>query len=198
MIVQHLLVLDNTNLGSLRGMVSTPAVRCVDGLGGTYPQYSAIEHESLLLSVEDSVVLLIRLRNHKSSLVFVWVELVAVLTWVEPLQTVLLQCVDKDGLGHLKTIMEVLQLLVLIVEHLLRHGREGAVQVVNAVNQVLCEPLQPKVASGLDFSLGLFLQVAVFCYRALPLVLQSLSVIGLLSRHRYSYGQVERFLLLGL
>lgn len=129
-----------------------------------YPQYSTIQHETLLLGMEAGVVLLLRLWHHKGSLMLVWVELVAVLTWVESLQAVLLQCVDEDGLSHLETVVEVLQLLVLSRKHLLRYSGESAVEVVDAVNQVLCESLKTKVSCCLDFTLRLFLQVAILCY----------------------------------
>ena len=165
---------------------------------GAYPQYSAIQHETLLLGVKAGVVLLLRLWNHEGSLVLVWVELVAVLARVESLQTVLLQCVDENSLGHLETVVEVLQLLVFGREHLLRHGGESSIQIVDAVDQVLRESLEAKVSCCLNFTFCLFLQVAVLCYRALPFVLRSLSVTYFGGPRSFSYGQIQRLLLLSL
>ena len=55
--------------------------------------------------MEARPILLIRLRRHENRFVDIRIELLRALTWVEPLQTVLLECVDKDGVGHLDAVM---------------------------------------------------------------------------------------------
>ena len=79
-------------------------------LGG--PQDAAVQVEALLLGEEDGAVLLARLRSHEDSLVNVGVELVAGLGGIEALQAVLLQRADQDAVGHLDTLVQGAQVLV--------------------------------------------------------------------------------------
>lgn len=130
-------------------------------LGGA--EHPAVELEALLLGVEDGVVLLVRLRRHESGLVLVGVELLA--GGVEPLEAVLLEGVEEDGLGHLEALVQVGQVLVLVrrpgrLELVLGHHGERPVQVVHAVDEVLGEALDGELARVLDLALGAVLEVA--------------------------------------
>lgn len=130
-------------------------------LGGT--QNAAIELEPLLLDEEDGVVLLVGLGRHEGGLVLVGVELGAL--GLEALEAVLGERLDEDALGHLEALVEVSQVLevlalVLGLELLDGHGGEGAVEVVDAVDEVLCELLDGEVAGGLDLAGGALLEVA--------------------------------------
>ena len=62
--------------------------------------------------------------------------------------------------------MEVEQVLVLRGELVGRYVEEGAVEVVDAVEEVFGEALQGEVAGGGDLALRLVLQVAVVGYCA--------------------------------
>ena len=102
----------------------------------------------------------------------VGVELVTLGAGIESLESVLLKCVHEDRLGHLETRVKVRKVLVATVQLLLGHDRKGAVEVVNAVEQISREALEGKVLGCANLTLGLLLQVAVFGDLALPLVLQ--------------------------
>lgn len=72
---------------------------------------------------------------------------------------------DKNGLGHLDTFVEVGELLEVLrfFRSLKLVGRDhcqGTVKVVNAVDEILCEFLDSKVAGSLDFTSSAILQVA--------------------------------------
>lgn len=137
----------------------------------THPDDSAVEQEPLALGEEHGAVLLVRLWCLESGLVLVGVELVVLLGWVKPLETVLLECVHENVLRHLEAIKQSGQLLVATVQRLLGNSPECAVQVVDAVEEISCESLQCKVLGRLHLTLGLLLQVTVFGNGALPLVL---------------------------
>lgn len=113
--------------------------------------------------MEDGVVVLVGLRSHECSLVLVGVELVTVR--IEALETVLGKGLHEDGLGHLEALVEVgevLEVLGLVggIELLDGDGGERAVEVVDAVDEVLGEALDGEVARGLDLALGAVLEVA--------------------------------------
>ena len=67
--------------------------------------------------------------------------------------------------------MQLDQIFVLFGEFVLRNGNERAVQIIDAVEEIFGETLQCKVLGGLDFSFGLFLEVAVVGYGAFNAVL---------------------------
>lgn len=151
----RLFVLDDTDLGSTQG--------------------PAIKLEALLLNKEDSAVLLVRLGSHESSLLLVGVEFLAL--GVKTLEAVLLKGVHEDILGHLKTLVqvgEILQVLrsVLSVELILGNHSKGAVEVVDAVDEVLGELLDGEILSGLDLTSGALLKVTEVGNGAQALVLQ--------------------------
>lgn len=130
-------------------------------LGGT--QNTAVELEALLLDEEDGVVLLAGLGGHEGSLMLVGVELDAVR--LQSLQAVLGQCLDEDVLGHLEALVEVGELLEILaldlgLELVCGDGGQGAVEVVDAVDEVLGELLDGKVAGGLDLTCCAVLEVA--------------------------------------
>lgn len=137
----------------------------------THSDDSAVQGEALGLTEEDGAIRLVGLGSLESGIVHVGVELVALSAGVKSLQTVLLECVHKDRLGHLETRVEVQEVLVAAVELLLGHDREGTVEIVDAVEQVSGEALESKVLGCANLALGLLLQVAVLCDLALPLVL---------------------------
>lgn len=141
---------------------------------GTYSDDSAVKLEALGLAEEDGTVLLVGLGCLESGLVLVGVELVALGTGVESLETVLLEGVHEDGLGHLEARVEVCEVLVAAIELLLGYNGKGAIEVVNAVEQVSGETLESEIFGCANLALGLFLQVAVLGDLALPLVLQSI------------------------
>ena len=142
-------------------------------LGG--PQDAAVQVEALLLGEEDGAVLLARLRSHEDSLVNVGVELVAGLGGIEALQAVLLQRADQDAVGHLDTLVQGAQVLVVALELLGGDGGEGAVEVVDRLDEVTGEALDGKVLGGLDLAFGAFLEVAEVGDGAEVLVLPLLS-----------------------
>lgn len=72
---------------------------------------------------------------------------------------------DEDAFGHLETLVEVSELLEVLVllfslELVRRDGGEGAVKVVDAVDEVLGELLNGKVTGGFDLTCGAVLKVA--------------------------------------
>ena len=125
-------------------------------LGG--PQDAAVQVEALLLGEEDGAVLLARLRSHEDSLVNVGVELVAGLGGIEALQAVLLQRADQDAVGHLDTLVQRAEVLV-----------------VDRLDEVTGEALDGKVLGGLGLARGALLQVAEVGDGAEVLVLPLLS-----------------------
>lgn len=130
-------------------------------LGGA--QDAAVELEARLLDKEDGVVLLVGLGGHEGGLVLVGVELFAL--GLEALEAVLGEGLDEDALGHLEALVEVDELLDVVV---LLGGvdlvggdvGEGAVEVIDALDEVLGELLDGKVAGRLDLALGAVLEVA--------------------------------------
>ena len=146
----------------------------------TDPQYSAIEQEALLLTVKYGVILLVRLRDHESSLVPVRVKLVGCLRWIEPFEAVFLERIHENGLGHSQSVVQRLELLVLVREHLRWHSRKCSVKVVDTVDKVLCELLESEISCGLNLPLGLRLEVPIVCYLSLPLVLRHVLATRLL------------------
>jgi hypothetical protein len=150
-----LFVLDNTDLGGA--------------------QHSAVELEALLLDEEDSAVFLVGLGSHESSLLLVGVELLAL--GAEALEAVLLEGVHENILSHLEALIQVGEILkvlgsVLSIELLLGNHPKGAVEVVHAVDKVLCELLDCKVFRRLDLTGGSLLEVAEIGDGAQALVLE--------------------------
>lgn len=149
-------------------------------LGGA--QDTAVEAEALLLGVEDGVVLLVGHGRHERGLVLVGVELVAV--GVEALEAVLLERLDEDVLRHLEAVDQVHKVLVALLalglalglgQRLLGDHGQRAVEVVDAVDEVLGEAGNGKVAGGLDLALCALLQVAEVGDRAKEFVLHTLA-----------------------
>lgn len=68
---------------------------------------------------------------------------------------------EQDALGHLEAVVEVDEVLVDGgVELVGGHGGEGAVEVIDALDEVLGELLDGKVAGRLDLARGAVLEVA--------------------------------------
>jgi hypothetical protein len=123
-------------------------------------QCPSVELEALLLCVEASSILLVRLRRLENSLVDVGVKLLGCLTGVESLQAVLLQRVDEDGVSHLDAVVQGNEVGVVRLELLFWDGAEGAVEVVDGLYEIAGEALDGEVFCGLDLALGTFLEVA--------------------------------------
>lgn len=150
-----LFVLDNTNLGGA--------------------QHSTVELKALLLDEEDCAVFLVRLGSHESSLLLVGVELLAL--GAEALEAVLLEGVHENILSHLEALIQIGKILkvlgsVLSIELFLGDHSKGAVEVVNAVDEVLGELLDCKVFRRLDLTGGSLLEVAEISDGAQALVLE--------------------------
>jgi hypothetical protein len=140
---EGLFVLDDADLGGAEG--------------------AAVELEALLLDHEDGAVLLVGHGGHKGGFMLVGVELFAL--GVDALEAVLGEGLDELGLGHLEALVqvgEVLQVLRLLggVELLGGDAGEGVVEDVDALDEVLGEALDGKVAGRLDLALSAVLQVA--------------------------------------
>lgn len=98
----------------------------------------------------------------------VGIELLALDAGVEALEPVLGQRLHQDGLGHLEAVVEVQQILVdafitlfrLGIEYRRGHGLQGAVEVVDGLDQVLGEALDGKVFGRLYIPLRPILQIA--------------------------------------
>ena len=105
-------------------------------------------------------ILLIRLRRQERRLVNIRVELL--LHWIGPLQAMFIQRLHEYRVGHFQAVVEGLEILIHVrrSELLRRDGGEGAVEIVDAVDEVLCEALERKVLGGLDFTPRAFLEVA--------------------------------------
>lgn len=127
----------------------------------TYPQDSAIVQEALRLRIEHRPILLVRLRCLESRLVNIGVEYLALDTGIDAFHAVAAQRLHQDLLRHLEAAVEIHQFLVVFRELLLRHVLQCTVEVVNAVEKVLGELLEGEVSCCVDFSLRLFLEVAV-------------------------------------
>ena len=152
---RHLFVLDDTDLGGAED--------------------AAVELEALLLDVEDGVVLLVGHGGHEGGLMLVGVEDLTI--GVDALETVLLEGLEEDVLGHLETLVQVDQVievlgLLLGLELLLGNDAQGAVEVVDALNEVLGELLDGEVLGLLDVAGGALLEVAEIGDGAKALVLQ--------------------------
>lgn len=133
----------------------------------TYPQDSSVQSETLALGVHDIAVLHTLILGHKGSLVQVGVELLMLalneISRVESLNTVLLERAHEDSLGHLQTGNKIQQVLVGLslgaTELVLRHGKQGTVEVVNALEQVNGELLDGEAAGLFHVTLCALLEV---------------------------------------
>lgn len=143
-------------------------------VGRTHPENAAVKTEALALDVHNITVLETSSRGHEGSLVQVSIELlglaVDLLGGIEALEAVLLEGGEEDMLGHVETsdeIEEVLVLFGLSSGELLRgHGQQRAVEVVDAVEEVLGETLDSELAGGVHVALVALNKVAGFGDRA--------------------------------
>jgi hypothetical protein len=95
------------------------------------PQRPAVESEALLLCMEASPILLIRLRGLENRLMNIGVELFSSFRGVESLQAMLLQRVLHNGVGHLDAVMQRNEFGVVALELLGGDGAQRAVEVVD-------------------------------------------------------------------
>lgn len=125
----------------------------------TYPNDSAIEQEASTLSKEANAILLVGHWGLEDGLMDVGIKLLVLGAGVNALKTVLLESVDEDSVGHLEAIIQGNKVLVLVDQPLFGNGGQGAVEVVNRLDQVASKALDGEVLSGLDLALSALLQV---------------------------------------
>jgi hypothetical protein len=124
-------------------------------------------------------VLVIGGGGHERGLVQVGIELLGLafdqLGGIEALKAVLLEGVEENALGHVKTFDELVESLVVFSlgsgELFLGHGQQSAVKVVNAVKEILGEALDGEFAGAIHVTLVAFNLVAGFRDCAKVLVL---------------------------
>ena len=146
---------------------------------------------------EDGTVLLAWLRCHEDSLVNVGIELLASFGGVEALEAVLLQCVDQDTVGHLDTLMQRAQVLIVALQLLGRNGGEGAVKIINRLDEIAGETLNGEVLGGLGLARCTLLEIAEVGDGAEVLVLPLMLVsIKREMNQSQRYLQVDNFLVL--
>jgi hypothetical protein len=128
--------------------------------------------------METASILLVGLRRLEYGLMHIRVKLLSRLTWVESLEAMFLERVDQDAVGHFDAVVQGNQVCIAIgrVQFLGRYGAEGAVQVVDGLDEVAGEALNGKVLCSLDFALGAFLQVAEVGDGAEVFVLSGVSI----------------------
>lgn len=107
----------------------------------------------------------------------------------------LLQRLHHDPLRHLQPIVKVLQILDLVAEFrvrdgefLGRDGEQGAVEVVDAVDEVFGEAGDGEVAGGADVAFGPLLEVAEVGDGAEVFVLRVLTAVNGVFRGRLGMG----------
>lgn len=111
--------------------------------------------------MEAHAVLLVRHRRHEDGLVNIGIEFLVRGAGVEALEAVLLERGDEDAVRHLEAVVQGDEVGVRVGELGGLDGGQGAVEVVDALDEVAGEALQGKVLCGLDLALGALLQVAV-------------------------------------
>lgn len=127
-----------------------------------------MKFEAFLLDVEDTVMVFVWHRSHKSGLMLIWIEGDAV--WVEALETMPLECLHQDGLCQLEAIVQaykVLKVLCLLIlgKLLFRHHSQCPVEIIHAVNEIFGKLLDGKVPSRLHFAGRPVLQVLKLGFR---------------------------------
>lgn len=171
---------------------------------GTHPQNAAVKTEALALDVHNITVLETSSGSHEGSLVQVCVELlgltVDLLAGIKALETVLLEGIEEDMLGHVETgnkIEEVLVLFSLSSGELVRgHGQQRAVEVVDAVEEVLGETLDGELAGSVHVALVALNEIAGFGDGAEPFVLIKKMWVNIHLRkscgatHSSEYGEI--------
>jgi hypothetical protein len=96
--------------------------------------------------------------------VHIRIELLACDAGVEALETVLLEGIHEDVVGHLEAIVQCDEVGVIGGELFAGHSGEGAVEIVDAFDEIAGEALEGEVFGGLDFALGSLLEIAVVGY----------------------------------
>lgn len=105
-------------------------------------------------------ILLVWLGCLEDGLVNVGVKLLRGFRGVETLQSMLLERVDENGVGHPDAVVESDEVGVVRLELVLGDGAKGAVEVVDRLYEIASEALNGKVFCALDFALGALLEVA--------------------------------------
>lgn len=130
----------------------------------THPQSPSIEREALALRHENSAILLALHLRHERRLMHLRIELDRIALGIrhrgiEALKTMLLQRVHQDGLGHLQTRVQLVEIF-LGRELLSGNGGESAVEVVDGLGEIGSEALDSEGAGTVDVALCALLEVA--------------------------------------
>jgi hypothetical protein len=111
--------------------------------------------------MEADSVFLIWLWCLEHSLVHIWVELFALGAGVKTLQSMLLEGIHENVIGHFEAVVQCYKVGIFGCEFFGRNGGEGTVEVVDAFYEVAGEALEGEVFGGLDLALCPLLEVAV-------------------------------------
>jgi hypothetical protein len=112
------------------------------------PQQPPIKLKPLALNRNNGIILGLRMRHKNGNFVIGSVELLA--EGIQPHDAVLREHLHEDGLGELETLVEADEVLVVLGgglagELVLGHDVQGAVEVVDAVEEVRGEFLDGEV-----------------------------------------------------
>jgi hypothetical protein len=125
------------------------------------PQHPSVKHKPLLLRVEANAIFLIRLGRLEHGLMDIGVEFLARIAGIEALKSMLLQRANQDAVRHFDAVVQGDEVCVAVcLEFLGGHGAEGAVEVVDGLNEVAGETLDGEVLCSLSFAFCALLQVA--------------------------------------
>lgn len=133
-----------------------------------YPEYPPIELEALALSVHDITIFHTLGLGHECGFMHIGVELLRLsilsrLAGVESFQSMLLQGIHQDMLGHLQAGYKIHEFLILVglgrVDLLIWHGQESPIKVVNTLQEVDGKSLDSKVTGIFHITFRAFLEV---------------------------------------
>lgn len=156
-----LIILDDADLGS--------------------PEYPPIELEALALSVHDITIFHTLGLGHECGFMHIGVELLRLsilsrLAGVESFQSMLLQGIHQDMLGHLQAGYKIHEFLILVglgrVDLLIWHGQESPIKVVNTLQEVDGKSLDSKVTGIFHITFRAFLEVEEIRNRTNIFILQ--------------------------
>jgi hypothetical protein len=114
--------------------------------------------------VKHGAILLIRHRGLEHSLVQIRIELLILYGGVNPLQPVLLQRLHQNGFRHFEPIVQHYEVRVCVGQGGGGDGGEGAVKVVDRLDEVAGEALEGEVFRGRYFTFCAVLEVAEVGY----------------------------------
>lgn len=156
----HIISTNILNVLSFLSCTYASSLRVLHNANLRRPQHPSIQLEALLLGMEAASIFLIRLGRLEDRLMHIRVEFLSRLAGVESLESMLLQRVDQDAVCHLDSIMQCDEVAVIGLELFGSDGAEGAIQIVDRLDEVSREALDSKIFCGLGFALCAFLEVA--------------------------------------